>query len=318
MSVITIKVNDLEIEYRPKTYRILAVRSGGQEIRTNIQNLLKMLEVQFNPLRPDICEILFPDEIRNIALEIFQTIKMLTLEDENSCLCASLANYLFESFTTKWMELLSNGHPVIATKYWQHILSFVWRWESPPDGCQVHKGSPYAFLAYSYLLYGDVDTGFVYLYNAIKEDIELNKKCPQLDYPKDAPVYKTICLKDDRQNVLYPLVNEIRDSLQSYISTYNSEFGKRLNISSIDTKFLTNDSLKEIKYYFVYTFWKLYEIRFRISKELVDNDFSKLQHLNLFFNLCIILDKLFWKNPKYEKDLLGTLTPHHFREYINP
>jgi len=305
MSVITIKVNDLEIEYRPKTYTILAVRSGRQEIRPIMHELLKELSIQFDPSRPEICSISFPEKINNIALKIFQAIKILSLRDENGCLCAFLANYFFETFTKTWDTLLRKGRFIFTTKYWQHILSFAWEWESRLDGCRVHKGSPYAFLAYSYLLYGDVDTGFVYLYNAIKDDIELNKKCSQLKYPEEAPVYKTICLMDDRQNVLYPLVSEIRESLQSYINTYNSEFGKRLNISSIDTKFLRNDSLKEIKYYFVYTFWKMYEIMFKIRKELVNNDFSKLQHLNLFFNLCIILDKLFQENPKYGQDKLG-------------
>jgi hypothetical protein len=56
---------------------------------------------------------------------------------------------------------------------------------------KIHKGTPYFFLAESYLLTGDRELGFLYLYNAIEEDKALARFAPSLNYLNKSPAYLT-------------------------------------------------------------------------------------------------------------------------------
>jgi len=297
------KVGNFTIKY--DNSQVFSITINGKEIRSLIQEEMKVFNIKFNKFRPIISKIELPEGIHKLATDIFHLIKQLSNEEEMVCLTAYLATYFFDSFNNIWEGLLSKGYHVVTTKFYEAIIQLALDWESSPCGCHIHKGSPYFFLAYTYLMYGDIDKGFIYMYNAIEDDIYLNELCPSLNYPDNAPVYKTACLKDDRYNAMYPLVVEVRNSLKRFIERYNNQLGRNLNVETIDQKFLTNKSLEEIKYYFVYTFWRLNEIYFKIRKELIRNDFSKLQCLNLFFNLCLVLDKLLQRNSKFGKDTLG-------------
>jgi len=126
---------------------------------------------------------------------------------------------------------------VLACSYWLEILSHVWEWELK-NNVRLHKGHPYFFLAFAYLLSGDLDTGFVHAYNAIKDDEVLGKQCPHLHYPEEAPIYLTVLIQDDTRNAMYDLVKELRQELDRYIASYRAEFNRLFNIQDFDTKFL--------------------------------------------------------------------------------
>ncbi|HNU62667.1 MAG TPA: hypothetical protein PKL04_10760 [Methanofastidiosum sp.] len=158
-------------------------------------------------------------------------------------------------------------------------------------------------MAYTYLLIGDIDTGFSYIYNAIEEDIKLNSVCPQLNYPRSAPVYLTASLSSVKRNVMYSFVERIRLDLETNLSDYRDCFGRILTLSEFDNKFLQNELLDIIKYYFVFTYWTVFEYQRKVDAAMMQNDFSKLKNANWMFALCLVIDKLL--NSKYGTDNIG-------------
>lgn len=178
-------------------------------------------------------------------------------------------------------------------------------WEEKA-GKHIHKGSPYAFIANTYLISGDIDTGFSYIYNAIEDDIKLNNVCPELNYPSNAPVYLTASLSSNPQNIMVPLVTEIRSELESYLNTYRNEFGRTLSMTELDKGFLQNPALETIKYYFIFSFWTIFEHRRKVGHDLMQNDFSKLKNANWLFALCLVIDKLFHSHQRYKGRFIGS------------
>jgi hypothetical protein len=67
------------------------------------------------------------------------------------------------------------------------------------------------------------------LYSALLDDFNLGLNTSTLDYPASAPSYLTITMRANDKNHLYPLVIQLRQCLDGYISAYN--------------KVLTTDSL---------------------------------------------------------------------------
>jgi hypothetical protein len=77
---------------------------------------------------------------------------------------------------------------------WREILAITNGWEIKNQNVKIHKGTPYFFLAESYLLTGERELGFLYLYNAIEEDRALARFAPSLNYPNKSPSYCTMSL----------------------------------------------------------------------------------------------------------------------------
>lgn len=260
--------------------------------------------ISFNPGRPDQCEVRLPEGYDTLLEKTFDVISTLYSND-NGCLAAYLSSYIFESMIPYWKCLLHNGKHILAIQFWRKVISITHEWERK-TGKHIHKGSPYAFIAMTYLIIGDVDTGFSFIYNAIDDDIELNKVCPQLNYPADAPVYLTASISSNIHNIMAPLVNEIRSKLSNYIESYNQEFGKSFTMDDLDNLFLQNSNLDTLKYFFVFNVWSIFEYQRKVNQNLMQNDFSKLKNSNWLFGLCLVIDKLLHNLPKYCDRYLGT------------
>ena len=69
--------------------------------------------------------------------------------------------------------------------------------------------------------------------------------------PRSAPVYLTASLSSVKRNVMYSFVERIRLDLETNLSDYRDCFGRILTLSEFDNKFLQNELLDIIKYYFV-------------------------------------------------------------------
>ncbi len=165
--------------------------------------------------------------------------------------------------------------------------------------------NPYAFIAMTYLIIGDIDTGFSYIYNAIKDDIELGKCCPELNYPANAPAYWTASLNPNLNNIMTPFVKRIRSWLEEYLRNYNNVFRDNLTMEDIDKKFLQNNKLEIIKYYFVFTCWAIYEHKLKIYPDMIKNDFSNLRITDWLFALCLVIDKLFHNHNSFKDSSLS-------------
>lgn len=181
---------------------------------------------------------------------------------------------------------------ICGIQFWRKIIFISHEWESQ-NRKRIHKGTPYAFIAYTYLITGDIDTGFSYIYNAIEEDIKLKDICPTLNYPDNAPAYLTAVLSSNPNNIFMNLfVAKIRSNLEAYLGEYRNNFWKSLTIAEFDDKFLQNKTLGAIRYYFVFTCWAIFEYRQKVDTKLMQNDFSKLKNANWMFSLCLVIDKL--------------------------
>jgi len=224
---------------------------------------------------------------------IFDAIKFIIEKEKDYELGARLASRLFEYFTTYWHHtLLKDGLVLHGISLWKKVLQITKEWEDNNKPIKIHKGSPYFFLAYNYLMVGDRDSAFTYLYNAIEDDKILGKLQPAFNYPKEAPAFKTATFSGDKNNMLYPLMEDLRKELSLYISQCNSKMGINFTISVFDKKFCENNDLLIRVYFFTSNFLFLYQLNHAIDKELLQNDFSVLRISDLIFNFSLIIDEI--------------------------
>jgi len=308
-------VDGLEFWYLKNDF--LFINFNGQELNQFLQMEAQKTVFDFSPEQKEKTIVHLSDGIKNLIQILCKAVRKLKSRGEYKS-AAYLATECFEGLTIYSEGLKNEGRYVHACNYWLNILSFVNDGESN-NHVQVHKGHPYFFLAFYYLLSGDLETGFVYAYNAIKEDKILGKLCPKLGYPEKAPIYLTIFLVDNPYNRMIHLVKELRKELDSHITLYNKEFEKNFTIQEFDNKFLQNDSnpkLEGPRYLFSFSFWSLLELKKKTNSQIQDNEFSKLRNLNWVFNLCLIIDKLLEANPKIGKKNMGSNVKQVF-EYLN-
>jgi hypothetical protein len=158
------------------------------------------------------------------------------------------------------LGLLQHGLDTTATVVWQKVLSIANDWEKNNIPTTIYKGTAYFFLAENYLLIGDRDLAFLYLYSALNDDIYLGKMSNSLNYPRKAPSYLTVTMKDDKDNQMYYWVELLRNRLGQYISEFNNEYRKCFKIDDFDTKFLDNKDLADVVSFFVYHFLYLFDV----------------------------------------------------------
>lgn len=284
-------------------HTIKCVTIDGHDLRSLIRSGFDSVQIGFPERRPDDATTALPDQYTQIFHTSFSAVDDLQRSNRD-CLGAFLSTFLFDSMTELWSRFLRCGQYLLAIQLWRAVLSVAYAWEQD-TGNHVHKGSPYAFLAYTYLMVGDIDAGFSYIYNAIEEDRQLNDVCPELNYPANAPVYLTATLNPSPQNVMSDIVGEVRSALEGHVESYRREFGKSLSMQQFDRRFLQNPDLETIKYFFVFTFWAILEHQRKVDSELMQNDFSKLKNANWLFALCLVIDKLFHSHTQFTGSYLG-------------
>lgn len=233
-------------------------------------------------------QFFFPKEIEDSLNEFFNAIKEIKTVDNDVVLAAYLASYIYQLLAGFWTtKLLKNGLYITGVTFWQEIISITKVWENQNSPITIHKGTPFFFLAHNCLLNGDRDNGFTYLYNALEDD----KKLPSLNYPKDAPAYLTAIMSQKPKNFMFPQVIDLRNFLGSFLSKYSTNFSA-LTIGDFDSKFLENIDLADIAAFFVYNFKFVYDQTKNTSPSLLENDFSRLKILDLFFNFGLIIDEI--------------------------
>lgn len=262
---------------------------NGQDLIALVTNYLRFTNHNIgHPLRTSKRMVFFDSNIQTICHDVFDTIKIIKTQDNDDVLAAYLASRLFESFTGYWNQLLCDGKHLICIGLWQSVLKITHQWEAS-SGIKIHKGTPYFFLAETYLVMGDKDSGFVYLYNALEDD----KKLPHLGYPKKAPAYFTAKMLDNPNNHMYHfLIREVRLKLSQYLNTFRNNHVNTFTLSDFDCKFLMKDELDDIAYFFTYNFFSIYFLDKNAEQNLLQNDFSKLKTLDLVFNLSLIVDEI--------------------------
>lgn len=289
--MIILKAN-LKIDYDNsiKTIKSITLKDNTLHYTLNLHLQLSTIEVN-DAFDPHSKNILFVPQVSNTSNDVFDAVKIIKEQDNNAELAARVVNNLFEVFTIYWVEqLLKKGLDIIGIRYWHNILSIVDNWEKHNSPTIIHKGTLYYFLTENYLMTGNRELAFIYLYEAFKDDISLGKLVPSLNHPEEAPSYLTATIRANKNNHMYYLVKDIRDKVEQYIAIFNKKFNRTFTMQEFDKKFLFNTDLSTVVYFFVFNFLYLFELE-RYPRGIIENDFSRLKTLDITFNLCLIVDE---------------------------
>ena len=298
-------------------YRVTSVQIASEDLRHVIRSAFDSISLQINTLRPDQGTVALPNCYSDLFSDVFDAVGVLHTGGD-ACLAAFLATFLFDSVTPMWKALIDRAQHLLAIHLWTAILGLAADWEQR-SAVLIHKGSPYAFLAYTYLMIGDFDSAFSYIYNAIEEDRRLGSACPTINYPAEAPVYMTATLRDSQTNLMWPNVAAIRDAIQSEIAGYDKRFGRAFSLDDFDTQFLRNPRLEAVAFFFVFTFWSVVEHRKRVDLSLMSNDFSRLKNARWLFGLCLVVDRLLHEHPDYtDKYISGQIAKFVEKRQLMP
>jgi len=283
-----IKCVKLSIDYDPSSNKVSKIILNGEALRPQVLTLLKQhSKDQGHPFTTKV-RYFFDKQIETICKEVFEAVKEIKTKYNNDLLAAYVASALFESFAGYWRpELLGYGLLKTGVSFWQEVISLTLEWESKNKPITIHKGTPFFFLAFNCLENGDKDNGFTYLYNALEDD----KKLPQLNYPQDSPAYFTATMSDKPQNYMYSLVRDQRLLLSNFLIKHKSEFSE-LKLIDFDKKFLQNLDLADVVYFFVYNFHTIFDQDRNTNQVILQNEFSRLKVLDLFFNMGLIINQI--------------------------
>jgi hypothetical protein len=294
LAIMPKKIAKVEYEYDEQSHVLRSVNIEGKELKYCIFSILNdsFKISSFNPLKRFSQEIKFSYQINEICGNLFDCIKILKQNTINEELVARLASYLFEGFSKYWVEslLLWKNDLTTGIQLWREILAVTNGWEIKNQNVKIHKGTPYFFLAESYLLTGERELGFLYLYTVIEEDKALARFAPSLNYPNKSPAYLTATMRRGNNQMDY-LVEGWRNKLNEYIQKFNTLFYKSFKLDEFDAKFLDNLHLSNVVYFFVFNFIYFYEITSYAESALLQNEFQRLRTLDLIFNLCLIIDE---------------------------
>lgn len=227
--------------------------------------------------------IVIPPALRNLIDDMLNTTMSIPVNEDSRKIF--LADKIFEHLTFR----TNPPNPTLRCQLWNAVIQQVWAWEDTKE--KVHKGTAYYFMAESYLESGDIPSAYICFFNALEDD---KRNFPLIQKSiKDAPAYLTTSLIDNQSNFLYPsVVVPLRDSLQRFIYGYNVRTKRNLDMQTIDHNFLQDDSLEDIKRFFVATFHEIYHLSPLNSTRMINNDYSKLKVIDTLFNMGLIIDQI--------------------------
>ena len=217
----------------------------------------------------------------NIEKEADTIFKKHILEHDN----------FFIMYTPIWQDLLQRQSFSEAEDLWNFALNITKRWED--KNSRVHKGTPFYFLGVTQILNGKIDDGFLSMHQAFQEDIETHGT----DSP-DTPAYSFVILNAEKGGQYFR--QEVLNStkyLEERIESYNKSRGGALTLIDFRDKFLKNGDLREEVFRYIYYITKMKNL-LRVPLFLRNNEFSSLQITKLYFDLCLISEKVIaYKNP---------------------
>lgn len=233
-------------------------------------------------------------DFEKFAYEIFE--KISNVYQTKPDLALSLSDFFFNNACVLYWQLINQGNKNLARIFLEKMCLLTDNWEKQSDKIN-HKGTPYYFLTYTYRELGNIDAAFASAFKAIEEDKHNMDPLFGDGTYKNAPAYKYISLKDDKQNYLIDAINELRNFLNNYINDFNKI--EQFSLQDIDSKIFQSDKgeLEQIGHFLVYNLELISKYKNQITT-LPDNDFYRMKNIRDIFNLCLIIDKIL--QVKYE------------------
>jgi hypothetical protein len=226
----------------------------------------------------------------NVTDQIFSEIKQFD-NDNLYGLSIALTNYYFETFWFASMMNIQDGKTKKAEENMIWSCENVWKQEVIKN-YTFHKGTPYYFLGFSYLINGNLDLAFQMIHNGHIDGLKVYHILG-LDY-KTAPSYLFMTLNiNNPRNALYGYVEMMKKKLETFIRDHNTLSTSSTSYLVFDKKFLQRDSTEfdEIKFVLVYLLMNLINLDKHNKKSLTENSFSNLRKIELMRSLSLIVDK---------------------------
>lgn len=201
-----ITCGNIEYEFDRQSKKIDIYYRGGTLTDYITRHLTLSSIFVNNPLDQTKKGVMISPDIRQACIDVFDAIKHVKQVNKDEELAAYLAAHLFERFTIFWLyELLGKARDILGIHLWQSVLAITEDWEKT-NGVKIHTGTPNFFLAENYLLLGNTEQGFLYLYQALEDDKILNQLAPVFCYPDKAPAYYTATMRAEQGNHMYYIV----------------------------------------------------------------------------------------------------------------
>jgi hypothetical protein len=231
------------------------------------------------------------DAMNSISNKIFKLIMDLDTELQNYELSIALTNYYFEKIWKICEDDLREGKNKIAEDKIKWSCKIVWNQEKSL-AYTFHKGTPYYFLGYCYLISGNLDLAFQMIHNGHTENLVTYPRLG-LDY-RTAPSYLFMTLNaNDSRNYMYEIVLVMKEKVEYFIKEHNEVSCNNMTYATFDKNFLqlTDKNFDNVKFYFVYLIMSLINMNLPEESSLHNNDFSNIRKIELMFDLGLIVDK---------------------------
>lgn len=297
MNLISIKLKHVSLETDGDKY-FQNVRINELKLEDIIASKRIYHSITCNYIFPDKHQIEWTDEFIEMYLNYLTDIS--SLYERYPCLAPYLNSYMYGLINQHWSKLLEEGKILHGLILLKDLLTKTLKMQDDYS-LFAHKGTLYGFIAYTYLILGDSYTGFSYLHCALKDDEDINNNCTSLNYPIDAPCYKTLCLLETPDNFMHHFAIEVKNYLRKYLNLYVIDF-KKYDINVFFKQFVENDSFRYMKTYFVYSFWTIFYNSQKYQFEKLDNTFYQLTNLTSLLNISFVIDNVLQYFDKLNKN----------------
>jgi len=235
-------------------------------------------------------------KLTEISEKIFS--EVAHLEGNNYKLSIRLTNYYFERIWKKCQMDIFNGKTAVTLNKYRSCLEIVIHYEKSKN-YRFHKGTPYLFLGYCYLVNGNLDLAFQMIHNGHMENLIVYPKLG-LDY-KEAPSYLFMSL--DAKNPRNYMLNHVllmKEKIDFFIIEHNKISNIGSTCENFDNKFLrrTNNVFDDVKFFLVYLIMNLINMNLPEEQLLTNNYFSNIRKIELIFDLSIVIDKTLFERFK--------------------
>lgn len=269
-------------------YRMRSAKLNGNDLSLALQEYIRTTN---KPAMDDISD------------KIFTTIECLDNQYNMYELSIALTNYYFETFWAISLVNLNEGKTKTAEENMIWSCENVWKQEAIKD-YTFHKGTPYFFLGFCYLINGNLDLAFQMIHNGHVDGLTVYQRLG-LDY-KTSPSYLFMTLNaNNPNNAAYNFVLQMKQIIEKFIQNHNRSSSTTITYQLFDKKFLerTGSNFEQIKFVLVYFLMNLMNLNKHDKKSLINNSFSNLRKIELMRGISLIVDKTLAE--KYKADYIS-------------
>jgi hypothetical protein len=191
----------------------------------------------------------------------------------------------FYRFQPAWRVMLDNGNVMRAHEVWNLALKPALTWERKNPGKRIHKGTPYFFKGVTALAAEDIDSCYLLMHQAAREDIA------RVGVPRpEMPAVFFITLNWNKPQFAGHWVKQQRALLDAHLQRYRAENGKTLTSDGIQDGFLCVHDNLDTTVLFAYILARL--LKLQGLPDSAKGTFASQMKLNLLGDLVLVLDDI--------------------------